>query len=232
MVKCLDYGYVELFDNFPQERDGSLEYRIVEAARISTDGTTRDKASDEKLIRYLYNNKHTSPFEHVMFTFKIKCPIFVARQIMRHRTAKINEFSQRYSEVPEQDEYYHLTNSDMGIRQAHTVNKQSSTIIEDESLKSGVETKLREVEAKMNMLFKDYHELIDMGVAKETARFCLPVATYTKFVWTIDLHNLIHFLSLRMHPHAQYETRVFAEAIFELIKNLVPVTCELLSKKL
>ena len=131
MVKCLDYGYVELFDNFPQERDGSLEYRIVEAARISTDGTTRDKASDEKLIRYLYNNKHTSPFEHVMFTFKIKCPIFVARQIMRHRTAKINEFSQRYSEVPEQDEYYHLTNSDMGIRQAHTVNKQSSTIIED-----------------------------------------------------------------------------------------------------
>lgn len=230
--KVLDHGSVELVDTFPSIADvpegRTIEYRIVQTARISTNASLKSVEEDRRLLRYLFRNHHTSPFENVSFIFKIKCPIFVARQIQRHRTAKINEFSQRYSEVPLVDEYYHLSSSDCGIRQAHTPggNKQGSEEITDEDKAYIIKKEIIVLERLVNEMYYHYHELVKLGMAKETARAYLPLGCYTEFFWNMDLHNLLHFLKLRMDNHAQWETRQYANAIYEIVKTLCPTVIE------
>ena len=180
----MEDGYVKLVDTMPRE---NIDSAIVQAARVSYSGTgTKTTRSDEGLIRYLMRHYHNTPFEMVEFKFYIKMPIFVARQHFRHRTASINELSARYSEVPTDffiPEQY---------REQSNINKQCSggpieldTIPQKESSKEA---------------FRVYRELLDSGCSRELARCHLPQSTYTEFFWKINLHNLMHYLRLRMAP--------------------------------
>ena len=206
----LDHGFVRLVDHMPRE---NLDASIVQAARVSYgDGTTSTRG-DTGLIRYLMRHWHTTPFEMVEFKFHIKMPIYIARQHMRHRTASINELSARYSVVPR--EYYTPEN----FRGQSSVNHQGSegTVEIGEAMNDHVIEQLEHG-------FGIYEKLLDLGVCREQARGNLPQATYTEFYWKINLHNLMHYLQLRMDSHAQKEIRDYAEAIFALVEPLVPIT--------
>ena len=187
---------------------------VVDAARISVTGTSK-KSETRALIRYLMRHKHTSPFEMVEFKFHIKTPIFVARQWLRHRTASVNEMSGRYSVLP--SEYYV---PDIFHQQSQT-NHQGS----DARLDVGEFTRLKQ-KASCDLAFHTYEELIRKGVSREEARIHLPLGTMTEFIWKIDLHNLLHFLNLRMDSHAQPEIQEPARQIWDLIQPIVPLTCE------
>jgi thymidylate synthase (FAD) len=176
--------------------------------------------ADRDLIRYLMRHRHTSPFEMVEFKFHVKLPIFVARQWIRHRTASVNEYSGRYSEM--KDEFY-IPDIEQ-IRTQDTVNRQGRS---DSSLPHNDAAEINEMLSKTQQkLFEEYKTLLDMDIARELARINLPLSTYTEWYWKIDLHNLLHFLKLRLDFHAQYEIRIFAAAIVELIKPIVPMTYE------
>ena len=191
---------------------------IVQAARVSYGPGTKTPSDDRSLVRYLLRNRHTTPFEMVEFKFRIKCPIFIARQLMRHRTASINEISARYSVIS--DEYY----TPNPFRTQSTLNKQgSSNDTLDESVSLELFSKYTEC---CNNAFKLYTEMIDKGVSRELARCVLPQSTFTEFYWKINLHNLLHFLKLRMDSHAQQEIRELANMIYIHVKEKVPVTIE------
>ena len=234
-IKCLEGGFVRLVDCMPRliPSGRTSEVAIVMSARISTAGGLKEKATDDNLIRYLYRNHHTSPFEAVKFTFHIRCPIFVRTHLIRHRTANINEFSQRYSEIKDGDYY---SPQEMGIRFQSKTNKQSSVpsnevaSLGDNEIKQQLSEKCSEAENHLDSLFGLYEEMIDLGMSRETARFCLPNATYTELFFTMDLHNLIRFFTLRLDEHTQAETVVFARAMRDLIRPLVPVAMECLEK--
>jgi thymidylate synthase (FAD) len=187
---------------------------IVQAARVSYGAGTKTPSDDRALIRYLMRHWHTTPFEMVEFKFLIRCPIFVARQWLRHRTASVNELSARYSVMP--DEFY-LPET---LRTQSGTNKQGSEADLDAPLL------LLKQKASCDLAFHTYDELLAKGVSRELARTHLPMSTFTEFFWKIDLHNLMHFLQLRMDDHAQKEIRDLATKVFELIKPIVPVTCE------
>ncbi len=213
LITVLDYGHIRLVEHM-----GS-DLSIVRNARVSYDAewrTGEDAGKDEKLIRYLLNNKHTSPFESVTFTFDIKAPIFVVRQWQRHRTWSFNEISGRYAELPE--EYYTPQIGD--ITTQHSSNKQMRT---DEVHPDAAEWQLLMYQTCQNAFYV-YHEMLEAGVPRELARSVLPLSTYTHMFATVDLHNLMHFLRLRLHEHAQKEIRVYAQAILDLIEPIVPVT--------
>lgn len=198
------------------------EFAIVRSARISFNSGIKDPATDEKLLRYLYKNKHTSPFESVKFTFHIRCPKFVSIQLIRHRTANVNEFSQRYAKIKD-NAFYHPSAVPNGIRLGSTTNKQGSTVLQDEEKLHNLQEEIKRAEALCDEMFATYQKLVNLGLAKEIARFCLPGAAYTELYFTMDLHNLLNFLRLRMDKtHAQLETVVIADAICELITPLVP----------
>lgn len=212
-VQVLDHGLVRLVDHM-----GS-DLSIVRSARVSYDAdwrTGEDAGKDEKLIGYLLRNKHTSPFEAVTFTFEVKAPIFVFRQWHRHRTWAFNEVSARYSELPE--EFYLPELAD--ITHQHADNKQMRT---DEQ---HPKAELMQYYMKKHCLdaFALYKTLLAEGCPRELARGVLPVATYSRMFATVNLHNLLHFLKLRLHEHAQKEIRVYAEAIVDLIRPIVPIT--------
>lgn len=209
----LDHGFVRLVDYMGDDLS------IVRAARVSYDAdwrTGENEKSDEKLISYLIRNRHTSPFESVVFTFEIKCPIFIARQWHRHRTWSYNEVSARYTELPE--EFYvpkpeHITTQAKDNKQARTQEQHGQADYFQAYMRKIAEG-----------AFAQYKEFLDMGCPRELARTVLPLSTYTRYFGTVNLHNLLHFLSLRLHAHAQYEIRVYAEAILDIISNIVPVT--------
>lgn len=218
MIKVLDHGHVRLVESM-----GS-DLSIVRAARVSYNAEWRageDAGKDEKLIRYLMANKHTSPFESVAFTFDIKCPIFIARQWMRHRTWKYNEVSARYTELPE--EFY--------VPDPYVIGKQSKKNKQARDLDEVftqeeyelAEAKCRRIRLLCEEAFKTYRELLAQEVPRELARSVLPVGTYTHYFGTVDLHNLFHWLRLRLHSHAQYEIRQYADAILNLVTPVVPV---------
>lgn len=210
-IKCLDHGFVRLVDVMGDDE------AIVQAARVSYGKGTKSVTEDRGLIRYLMRHKHTSPFEMVEFKFHIKLPIFIARQWIRHRTANVNEYSGRYSEM--KDEFYIPEQSQM--RTQSLVNKQGrgDDNLPDESITS-ILALLNESNSR---LFNEYTEMLDMGLAREIARINLPLSNYTEWYWKIDLHNLFHFLRLRIDPHAQYEIRVYGEAMAEIVKAIVPM---------
>jgi thymidylate synthase (FAD) len=210
-MNILDHGHVRLFEHM-----GS-DLSVVRNARVSYDAEWResDEKKDEKLIHYLMKNRHTSPFEAVTFTFDIKCPIFVARQWHRHRTWSYNEVSARYAELPEE---FYVPNASQITTQSPS-NKQMRTDVQHpdaERFKACIQEQCADS-------FWLYKNLIKHGCPRELARGVLPLNTYTHFFGTVDLHNLFHFLKLRLHPHAQYEIRVYAEAMLDLIEPIVPV---------
>ena len=211
VFKVLDQGSIELIDWMGDDSD------IVKAARISTGGSTKTSKEDEQLIHYLMEHQHTSPFEMCEIKFKLKMPIFIARQWIRHRMSSINEFSARYSEMS--DDFYIPTN----FRTQSKVNHQGSEgVLDDESNKNlNLITKVYSEDT-----FKLYQHMLGKGVSREMSRIVLPVSTYTQFIWKIDLHNLLKFLKLRMDPTAQEEIRVYADKIWEIVKVWVPATAK------
>lgn len=211
-VKVLDHGLVRLVDYM-----GS-DLAIARSARVSYAAEWRageDEGKDAKLINYLLKNRHTTPFECVTFTFEVKAPIFVVRQWHRHRMWSYNEISARYAELPEE---FYVPELDQITTQS-TSNKQMRTETTHPEA-AWMRTNIRKTSEDA---FAVYRELIEKGCPRELARSVLPVGTYTHMFATVNLHNLFHFLRLRMHSHAQYEIRVYAEAMLKLIKPIVPV---------
>ena len=205
-------GFVKLIETMPAQ---DLDQAIVNAARVSYAEGTKTVRSNDGLIRYLMRHHHNTPFEMVEFKFHIKMPIFIARQHMRHRTASINEMSARYSVVPH--DYYFSEDS---FRPQSTINRQSS--IEDQH----VIVDPNKVKNICESAFQVYDELLDGGCCREMARAHLPQSAFTEFYWKINLHNLMHYLQLRMEAGAQKEIREYAFAIYELIKDIVPITMD------
>lgn len=212
-IEVLDQGYVRYIDHM-----GS-DLRIVEAARVSYKSPSKGDEADKKLLFYLYKNRHTSPFEMCKITFNIKMPIFVMRQFIRHRMQNVNEMSARYTELPEE---FYLPKK---WRKQDNKNRQGS--IEAELDHASLNNLLS---AAYGTAFGAYKLLLQKGVAKEMARFILPVGIYTEFYSTWDLRNLFHFFSLRDDPHAQWEHQEYGRAMKEITKELFPWSMEAYDK--
>jgi thymidylate synthase (FAD) len=219
-VKVHDHGLVALLDVMPRFAPvgKTADFAIVQAARVSYGQGTKLVNEDRGLIRYLARHRHTTPFEMVEFKFHHVMPIFIARQWIRHRTANVNEYSARYSVV--RDRYYRPTKDN--VRQQSAGNRQGGGAPADDLTAQQFVGWLDEVESQ----HKHYDAFLEKGVARELARIALPVSVYTEWYWKIDLHNLFHFLSLRMDEHAQQEIRDYANAMFALIQPIVPVAAE------
>lgn len=211
-INVLDHGYVGLVDHM-----GS-DLSIVRNARVSYDAEWRageNEGSDERLIKYLYSNGHNTPFESVTLTFDVKAPIFVIRQWHRHRTQSYNELSARYRELPEE---FYIPEHEQITTQS-TDNKQMRT----DEVNPDSEYIRRIIQTTNKDSFAAYKMMLKYGCPRELARSVLPVGTYTHMFATMNLHNLFNFLRERLHPHAQYEIRVYAQTMLKLIEHLVPV---------
>lgn len=210
-VDVLDHGFVRLVDFM-----GSDD-RVVQAARVSFGAGTKTPEEDKALIDYLMRNGHTSPFEQVVTTWHVKMPIFVARQWIRHRTARVNEVSGRYSQLTD-DKFLPLPSA---LRRQSKTNKQGRgaepySDEEAEEIVSAMRDSLETSSATYRALIEK-HDL-----ALELARIPLPVAQYTEMYWQMDLHNLFHFLRLRLDSHAQAEIRAYGEAMAPIVSELFP----------
>lgn len=214
-IRVLDLGFVQPIDYMGNDID------VVQAARVSYGPSTRKVHDDRGLLRYLMRHRHTTPFEMCEAKFRCKMPIFVARQWIRHRTANVNEMSLRYSEAP--DEFYVPALEHVTLQS--TTNKQGRAETE---LPVELRERVRQmILARNEQCYADYQQLAgELGIARELARTILPVSLYTQWIWKIDLHNLMHFLDLRLDPHAQVEIRVFAEAIAGFVEAWVPLSWE------
>jgi len=205
----LDKGYVQEVDLLGNDS------RAVEAARVSYQQGLKSVDRDRSLIDFLVENGHESPFEHIVFTFRIKAPLFVARQWFRHRIGSFNEISARYSEMSE--EFYIPQTS----RSQDAVNRQAS-VVEDAPEKDRL---LREVVAEHSrQTYERYRELLSSGVARELARIVLPLNLYTLWYWTVNARSLMNFLSLRADLHAQWEIQQYALAVGAIFKERCPWT--------
>lgn len=211
-IDVLDHGFVRLVDSM------GTDLSVVRAARVSYDAAWRageDQGSDTKLINYLWCHHHTTPFEAVTFTFEVKAPIFVFRQWHRHRTWSFNELSARYRELPE--EFYVPKPEHIGVQSKN--NKQGRDLaVERDMLTPSM------IDHACRAAFESYRSLLNQDVPRELARSVLPVATYSHMFATVDLLNLLKFLTLRCDSHAQYEIRVYAEAMRELARSVVPIS--------
>lgn len=211
--KVLDKGFVRMVDYYGSDQ------RIVQAARVSYGEGTKTVSQDAALIDYLLRHQHTSPFEQVVFTFHLKMPVFVARQWVRHRTGRMNEVSGRYSIM--KDEFY-VPESACISRQSKD-NKQGR----GEAFQADEAEQFRQAFIdSQSSSYRTYAEMTEKGLAREIARIQLPLALYTEFYWQMDLHNLFHFLKLRLESHAQYEIRMYAEQILEIIRTVCPMATE------
>ncbi|MDR1219989.1 MAG: FAD-dependent thymidylate synthase [Treponema sp.] len=208
----LDKGFIRLVDYMGGDA------RVVQAARVSYGAGTKSLREDAGLIDYLLRNQHTSPFEQVVLTFHVKLPIFVARQWIRHRTARVNEVSGRYSVM--KDDFYAPELEDIAAQSAD--NKQGRGAAFEAEEAAAAQASLKSVQKDM---YAAYAELIDRGVARELARINLPLSLYTEWYWQIDLHNLFHFLELRLDAHAQKEIRLYAQTLFAITKSVAPLCC-------
>lgn len=224
-IPVLDHGFVRVIDYMGDDN------AIVQAARVSYGKGTKQTNQDRGLIQYLMRHRHTTPFEMCDIKFHIKLPIFIARQWIRHRTASVNEYSARYSILG--NEFYVPTPENMAVQSS--INKQGR----DNVLTAEQSTKvLHLLTEDAKQCYAHYQEMLnedDQGnilnennpsLARELARMNLTLNFYTEWYWKINLHNLLHFLSLRADPHAQYEIRVYAEAMLEIVKEWVPFAYE------
>lgn len=215
-INVLDHGYVRLVDSM-----GS-DLSIARAARVSYDAAWRageDQGGDTKLIDYLWRNHHTTPFEAVTFTFEIYAPIFVLRQWHRHRTWSYNELSARYRQLPEV--FYVPKPEHVGVQS--TDNKQGRHAGGALAERHEQVVALKEACAAA---FRTYNALLAAGWPRELARSVLPISTYSHMFATVDLLNLLKFLTLRCDSHAQYEIRVYADAMRELVRTIVPIAIQ------
>lgn len=219
-VKVHDHGLVALVDVMPRFAPAgkTADFAIVQAARVSYGEGTKQINEDRGLIRYLMRHRHTTPMEMVEFKFHHVMPIFIARQWIRHRTANVNEYSARYSIV--RDRFYKpdLAN----VRKQSLTNRQGG----EEPIDAATAQEFLDYLARAESNYAEYERLMEKGVSRELARIGLPVNVYTEWYWKIDLHNLLHFLSLRMDAHAQQEIRDYATAMFALIEPIVPIAAE------
>jgi thymidylate synthase (FAD) len=207
----LDKGFVRLVDYFGGDQ------RIVQSARVSYGEGTKSVSQDGALIDYLLRHQHTSPFEQVVMTFHVKMPIFVARQWVRHRTGRMNEVSGRYSIM--KDEFYVPDNSCIATQSKD--NKQGRN---SEALPEAEAQEYRDAFTKgQEAAYGEYSQMIEKGLAREIARINLPLALYTEFYWQMDLHNLFHFLKLRLDSHAQYEIREYGKVMLEMVRKVCPL---------
>lgn len=214
-IDVLDSGYVRLVDSM----GGDLS--IARAARVSYDAAWRageDEGSDARLIRYLWRHHHTTPFEAVTVTFEVHAPIFVFRQWHRHRTWSFNELSARYRELPE-DFYI----PDPGLIGAQSVDTKQARVIGSDGATAERRAEAQILREHSERAFAVYRELLAAGWPRELARSALPVNTYSTMFATVDLLNLLKFLTLRCDPHAQYEIRVYAEAMRDLAASIAPI---------
>ena len=210
-IKVLDHGFVRLVDYMGSDA------RIVQTALVSYGEGTKTLREDAGLIDYLLRHEHTSPFEHVVFEFHAKMPIFVARQWIRHRTARLNEISGRYSVI--QDEFY--------VPEPQHINFQSKDNKQGRDV-NDVPPELREkvvalLAQDQETVYKNYEEMIDDDIARELARINLPLSTYTEWYWQMDLKNMFHFLRLRMDHHAQWEIQEYGRAMAQIVKAVCPL---------
>lgn len=213
-VDVLDHGFVRLVDYMGGDA------RIVEAARVSYGKGTKTMREDARLIDYLLAHQHTSPFEHVIFEFHCKMPIFVARQWVRHRSARLNEISGRYSVM---DSEFYVPPAEQ-IRFQSTDNKQGRS--EDEVPPELIQKVTEIVQRDQGNAYAGYEELLNDNIARELARINLPLSLYTQWYWQMDLHNLFHFLALRMDRHAQWEIQEYGRVMADMVKAVAPLAYE------
>ena len=224
-IPVLDQGFIRVIDYMGD--DGA----VVQAARVSYGRGTKKISEDRGLIRYLMRHHHTTPFEMCEIKFHVKLPVFVARQWIRHRTASVNEYSARYSILNR--EFYIPAPEQLSTQSQENRQGRGNVLQGDEA--DRVLDILREDSARN---YADYQEMLNEddegnvidpkrnGLARELARMNLPLNIYTEWYWKCDLHNLLHFLSLRADPHAQHEIRVYADAMMEALRAWVPITAE------
>jgi len=219
-VALHEHGLIALVDCMPRlvPEGMTADAAIVQAARVSYGAGTKQVNEDRGLIRYLARHRHTTPFEMVEFKFHCAMPIFVARQWIRHRTASVNEYSGRYSVMP--DRFFRPTLD--SVRKQSAANRQGGDEPTDEVTAGEFLAYLDAIADQ----YEQYEHLLERGVTRELARIGLPVSLYTEWYWKCDLHNILHFLSLRMDPSAQQEIRDYAVAMFALIQPIVPVAVE------
>jgi thymidylate synthase (FAD) len=209
-----EYGFVGLVDVMGDDSTPP------ETARISYGSGTKSVSDDRNLLRYLVRHRHTTPIEMVELRFHLKMPIFVMRQHVRHRMATINEYSGRYSEMS--DEMYVPDHDHLGVQSS--TNKQGTEAgTFDKKVGAGIRTCMLDVNDNS---YAGYKALLDSGLSRELSRCVLPVSNYTELYWKIDLHNFFHYAKLRMDPHAQLEIREYATAMYELVKQKLPIACE------
>ena len=224
-LPVLDHGFVRVVDYMGDDA------AIVQAARVSYGRGTKAVRQDAGLIGYLMRHRHTTPFEMCEIKYHVKLPIFVARQWIRHRTANVNEYSARYSVLDK--EFYIPAPENLAAQSA--ANRQGRGEVLEGAEAERVLALLRE---DAERCYGHYEEMLNeredgsvidegrAGLARELARMDLPLNVYTQWYWKIDLHNLMHFVGLRADPHAQYEIRVYAEALLETLRRWVPLACQ------
>ena len=220
-LPVLDHGFVRVIDYMGDDA------AIVQAARVSYGRGTRRVSEDAGLIRYLMRHRHSTPFEMCEIKYHVKLPIFVARQWIRHRTANVNEYSARYSIL---DREFYLPAPEHLAAQSATNRQGRGTVLEGEEAARVLDL----LRGDATRTYDHYVEMLNegaegaprdparQGLARELARMNLTLNTYTQWYWKIDLHNLLHFLSLRADPHAQFEIRAYAEAMLETVRAWVP----------
>ncbi|MGH8722523.1 MAG: FAD-dependent thymidylate synthase [Burkholderiales bacterium] len=221
-LPVLDRGFVRVIDYMGDDA------AIVQAARVSYGRGTKQVSDDRGLINYLMRMRHTTPFEMCEIKLHVKLPIFVARQWIRHRTANVNEYSARYSVL--EDEFYRPEPQHLAAQSSSNRQGRAEPVTGEE-----VEAALRAIDMNNERSYEHYLGLLNrdeagdaldagrQGLARELARMVLPLNTYTQWYWKIDLHNLLHFVSLRADPHAQYEIRAYAEVLLDVVRRWVPL---------
>jgi thymidylate synthase (FAD) len=222
-IPVLDHGFIRVIDYMGDDA------AIVQAARVSYGTGTRRVQDDAGLINYLMRHRHTTPFEMCEIKYHVKLPIFVARQWIRHRTASVNEYSARYSIL---DREYYVPEPGALAAQSSANRQGRGEVLEGREAARVLEI----LGTDAATCYDHYEEMLNedegggrpdptrLGLARELARMNLTLSTYTQWYWKIDLHNLLHFLSLRADAHAQHEIRVYAEAMLETVRRWVPIT--------
>lgn len=222
-IDVLDKGYVRLVDHMGNDLS------IVRSARVSYDADWRsgeDEGKDEKLIKYLYKNHHTSPFEAVQFTFEVKAPLFVFRQWHRHRTWSYNEVSARYTEM--EDEFYVPDADKIGKQSASNKQVRDLNVDFTDSLDRDEERLMYTIGCSKSVEL--YKHLLGSGWPRELARMVLPLSMYSRMFASVNLNNLLKFLALRDHNHAQWEIQEYAKALRQLVTPIVPVTMKVVEE--
>lgn len=215
----LDHGFVRVVDYMGDDSS------IVQAARVSYGAGTKKVSEDRGLIRYLMRHRHTTPFEMCEIKYHVRLPIFVARQWIRHRTASVNEYSARYSIM---DREFYIPEPEVLAAQSVVNNQGRGDVLSSEQASAVIQL----LKEDAQQCYDHYETMLKSteengyGLARELARMNLTLNSYSQWYWKINLHNLFHFLQLRIDPHAQYEIRVYAEAMLKTVQAWVPIACE------